>query len=59
MDGLNSLYHKLSPGGFCIVDDYFAFPECRAAVTDFMKAKSLNITIERVDEECVFWQKPK
>ena len=26
MDGLRILYPKLSPGGFCIVDDYHAFP---------------------------------
>lgn len=25
MDGLNNLYNKIVPGGFCIVDDYHAF----------------------------------
>ena len=30
MDGLNHVYPKLSPGGFCIIDDYYAFPSCAA-----------------------------
>ena len=30
MDALRALYDKVSAGGFVIVDDYGAFPNCRA-----------------------------
>jgi O-methyltransferase len=34
IEALNALYHKVSYGGFVIVDDYF-LPPCAKAVTDF------------------------
>lgn len=38
MDILESLYDKLSPGGFCIIDDY-AMSSCKAAVDEFRKRR--------------------
>ena len=35
IQALDGLYHKLSPGGFVIVDDYGNVPACRQAVNDF------------------------
>ncbi len=35
MKALEHLYDKVSDGGFVIVDDYGALPNCRAAVEDF------------------------
>lgn len=34
MDCLRNLYHKVSKGGFIIIDDY-GLPGCRAAIDDF------------------------
>ena len=34
---LNGFYPKLSPGGFCIIDDYGAMLSCRAAVEDYRR----------------------
>ncbi len=57
MDGLRSLYHKLSPGGFLIVDDYGAVDACRECVHDFRSEHRINDEIVRVDWGGVYWQK--
>jgi len=38
---LESLYGKVSPGGFVLVDDYFVLEPCRQAVEDFRVANSI------------------
>lgn len=57
MDGLRSLYHKLSPGGFLIVDDYGAVPACRQCVHDFRDEHGIKDRIVEIDWGGVFWQK--
>jgi O-methyltransferase len=52
----HSLYHKLSPGGFCIVDDY-SLPACRQAVTDFRHEKGIQEEIVEIDFTGVYWRK--
>jgi len=56
MDALKSLYHKVSNGGFVIVDDYNSWPACRAAVSDFLHDIGESPVIEKIDEEAVFWK---
>lgn len=56
IEALESLYHKLSPGGFVIVDDY-NLVNCRQAVEDFRKANSIHDPIIRIDRSGVFWMK--
>lgn len=58
MDGLVNLYHKVSPGGYVIVDDYHAVRSCRRAVHDFLKSlgKAGEVTIQQIDGTGVFWQ---
>ncbi|MEL0307554.1 MAG: TylF/MycF/NovP-related O-methyltransferase, partial [Halieaceae bacterium] len=46
---LDSLYGKVSPGGFVIVDDYNALANCCAAVDDFRSAHGIEETMEPVD----------
>ena len=58
MDALLALYHKVSPGGFVIVDDYGAVPACRQAVTDFREARGITAQIEEIDGLGVFWRVP-
>jgi O-methyltransferase len=56
MDALNSLYHKLSVGGFCIIDDY-ALAGCRAAVDDFRKRAGITEPLVEVDHSGRYWRK--
>jgi len=57
MDALQSLYPKLSPGGYVIVDDYGNLPACRAAVDDYRRDFSIDDAIEAVDWTAIFWRK--
>jgi len=56
-DALQSLYAKLSPGGFLIVDDYGSTPPCRQAVDDFRIKHQIIEPIQKIDWTGVFWQK--
>jgi hypothetical protein len=53
---LEALYHKLSCGGFVIVDDYHLGP-CKQAIEDFRSAKRINDSITDIDGKGVFWRK--
>jgi O-methyltransferase len=56
---LQHLYSKLSVGGFLIVDDFNAFPNCKQAVNDFRDHYDINEEIIKIDTEAVFWRKQK
>jgi len=57
MDGLTNLYHKLSPGGFVIIDDYGVIPACKKAVHDFRDEQGITEEIVNIDDSGYFWQK--
>jgi hypothetical protein len=57
MDILNALYHKVSAGGFVIVDDYHALPPCKQAVHDFRTQAGIVDPIQEIDGTGVFWKK--
>jgi len=57
MDALTALYPKLSPGGFCIVDDYGAIPPCKQAITDYRAAHGITAALVEIDWAGVFWRK--
>jgi len=57
MDALQSLYRRLSPGGYVIVDDYGAIANCKRAVDDFRAEYKLTEQIHPIDWTGVFWQK--
>lgn len=54
---LRSLYPKVSPGGFVIVDDYGAVPGCRAAVEDFRAHEGVSGDLVTIDWTGVYWRK--
>lgn len=56
-ESLECLYPKLSPGGFLIVDDYYAFDDCRRAVREYRSEHGIAETLVRVDPACVYWRK--
>ncbi len=57
MDIFNALYHKVSAGGFVIVDDYHALDPCKQAVHDFRNRAGVTEPIEEIDGTGVFWRK--
>lgn len=59
MDGLRNLYHKLSPGGFIIIDDYGAIEACKTAVHDFRESNGITDEIKSIDWSGHYWQKTK
>jgi hypothetical protein len=56
MESLESLYPKLSSGGFCIIDDY-ALTGCKSAVDDFRSKHSIGTGMKEIDWTGRFWRK--
>jgi len=56
MDGLNALYHRLSPGGYVVIDDY-GLRSSRTAVHDFLAQRGESVEFQRIDDYGVWWQK--
>lgn len=56
MDALQALYPRLSPGGFCIIDDYGLAP-CAQAVHDYREKHGIEEPIEKIDWCGVYWRK--
>lgn len=57
IQGLDGLYDRLSPGGFCIIDDYHAIEGCRKAVTDYRSKHGISAPIVNIDGTGVLWRK--
>lgn len=56
MDALTNLYPKLSPGGFCIIDDFFLGP-CRLAVEEYRAAHGIGAEMRVIDTCSAYWRK--
>jgi O-methyltransferase len=54
---LESLYPRLSPGGYLIVDDYGAVPGCRAAVEDYRREHGVDEAVHAIDWTGVYWRR--
>jgi O-methyltransferase len=59
MEVLQSLYAKVSAGGYVIVDDYGAMTSCRAAVDDFRSQNGIDEELVTIDWTGVYWQKKR
>ncbi len=57
IQALDALYPRLSPGGFCIIDDYHALKACEQAVTDYRAKHGISAEIIEIDGTGVFWRK--
>lgn len=53
---LRSLYPKVSPGGYVIIDDYGAIASCRQAVADYRREFAIQTDLQPIDWTGVFWQ---
>ncbi len=56
MEALGPLYPRLSPGGFCVIDDY-ALEGCRQAVTDYRAKHGISAEIVDIDGVGALWRK--
>jgi O-methyltransferase len=55
---IEALYPKLSPGGFCIVDDYGTLvDQCQRAIHDYRDAHGITEEIIDVDGWGAYWRK--
>lgn len=54
-EALDALYHKVSYGGFVIVDDYF-LPACAKAVNDFRERYGIASPILPIDGCGTYWR---
>ena len=52
---LEALYHKVSPGGYLIVDDY-VLPGCKLAVQEFRDKNNIKDEIILIDETSAYWK---
>jgi O-methyltransferase len=56
MDALLALGHKVSPGGFIIVDDFGAVAGCRQAIADYRRDKRIDAPIHDIDGIGAYWR---
>jgi O-methyltransferase len=55
---IEALYPKLSPGGFCIVDDYGTLvDQCQRAIHDYRDAHGITEEIIDIDGWGAYWRK--
>jgi O-methyltransferase len=55
---MEALYPKLSPGGFCIVDDYGELvAQCQRAIHDYRDAHGITDEIVDIDGSGAYWRK--
>lgn len=59
MDALVNLYDRLSPGGFCIIDDFSAVLGCQKAVNQFRANRGIEAQMWNIDGVGIFWQKER
>jgi O-methyltransferase len=45
--------------GFCIIDDYWSFDDCKRAVDEYRAEKNITEQIVRIDGLSCFWRKMK
>jgi O-methyltransferase len=55
IQALDGLYPRLSPGGFCIIDDY-NLKACRQAVGDYRAKHGITSEIVDIDGSGAFWR---
>jgi hypothetical protein len=55
IEALDALYHKVSHGGFVIVDDYVLKP-CAQAVDEFRARHGIHAPLHDIDGSAVWWR---
>ena len=55
---LEQLYDQVVPGGWVILDDYGHWEGCRRATEEFLAARGLDVSLERIDYTGRYFRKP-
>ncbi|MGE8401853.1 MAG: TylF/MycF family methyltransferase [Delftia tsuruhatensis] len=55
-DALTALYHKVSIGGYVIVDDYHVVKACKQAIHDFLAENRVTASLIEIDGVGVYWK---
>jgi O-methyltransferase len=55
---LETLYERVSSGGYVVLDDYGYWPGCRAAVDEFMQKQCITVPLIDVDGIRRYFRKP-
>jgi hypothetical protein len=60
-DGLDSLYDRLSIGGYVIIDDYGedSWTYCRRAVDEFRSERQIEGPLIAIDSKCSYWRRTR
>jgi O-methyltransferase len=56
MNTFRSLYRRVSPSGYVIVDDYHSWDSCRRAVDDFCRETHIASNVTSIDQSGAYWQ---
>jgi O-methyltransferase len=56
---LESLYANVVEGGYVILDDYGSYPGCRRAFEEFREARGIEVALQPIDRDGVWFQKPR
>jgi hypothetical protein len=54
---LETLYPKVSRGGYVIIDDYGSFSDCKTAVDDYRRAHGIHDELVAIDRIASYWKK--
>lgn len=57
IQAIESLYPKLSVGGFCIIDDYGQIEGCKRAVHDYRRRIGITDEMIDIDGTGIYWRK--
>ena len=55
-DALVPLGHKVSKGGYIIIDDYHSWEGCRQAVEEYRSTHRITSPITKIDAHSVYWK---
>ena len=57
MVALENLYPRLSPGGYCIIDDFGVVYGCQQAVIDYINKHEIVEAFHTIDASAIYWRK--
>ncbi|MCJ7522626.1 MAG: TylF/MycF family methyltransferase, partial [Dehalococcoidia bacterium] len=55
---LERFYDSVRPGGYIVIDDYGHWEGCRRATDEFLRERSIDVKLTRVDYTGRYFQKP-
>jgi O-methyltransferase len=56
---LETLYDRVTIGGFVVIDDYFIWPGCKQAVDEFRAARGIHAPLHSVTNTAAYFQKER